>query len=361
MALLPVSFSYGKAMASPGQTPLSVRSVDWLRSVGGAPLVSWVERAWYSHHQPPTGGLPPAGLIPPGASSAPSVPPASARSRAPRGLPVTIPPVVDPALPGEGVWQPAGRRVMGRSAVYEAFVRPDAVHTSLVTGVAWMDPHLLKFKMFAGAQQPGGTWALGSPVPASLRPGLVAAFNSGFRLQDSRGGYFADGRTAGRLVSGAASFVIRSDGTATVGRWGRDVRAGPAVVAVRQNLSLLVDRGRPVSGLARDSLAKWGATLGNRVLVWRSGIGVTAAGALVYAAGPGLSVASLAGVLARAGAVRAMELDINTTWVDYFTFDPAPGSPAAPSNGSRLLSAMVRPPSRYFSPTARDFIAAFAR
>lgn len=355
VALLPVSFSYGKAMAAPGQAPLSVRSVDWLRGVGGAPVVSWVERAWYTHHQPPTGGLPAAGLIPQGGTST------SPRAQALTARPATIPPILRPALRGEGVWHPAGRRVNGHPAVYEAFVRPDTVHTSLVTGVAWMDPRLLAFKMFAGAQQPGGSWRLSSPIPASLRPALVAAFNSGFLLRDARGGYFADGRTAGNLLAGAASFVIRSDGTATVGQWGRDVRSGPSVIAVRQNLSLLVDGGRPVRGLARDSLARWGATLGNRVLVWRSGIGVTASGALVYAAGPGLDVASLAGVLARSGAVRAMELDINTTWVNYFTFDPSPGHPASPGNGSKLLSAMVRPTRRYFSRTARDFIAAFAR
>ncbi len=355
VALVPVSFSFGNAMTAPGQTSVSVRGVDWLRSIGGAPLVSWIERSWYNHHRPAAGGQPKPGLIP-----ATTPPPAAAPRPAP-APPGPIPPVVAPALSGEGAWHPAGQLVNGQAAVYEAFVRPDGVHTSLVTAVAWMDAHLLAVKMFAGAQEPGGAWTLQSPVPASLRPSLVAAFNSGFRLQDSHGGYYADGRTAGHLVAGAASFVIRSDGTATVGEWGRDVRAGPSVVAVRQNLSLLVDGGRPVPGLAHDSLAKWGATLGNQVLVWRSGIGVTASGALVYAAGPGLSVASLAGVLARAGALRAMELDINTTWVSYFTFDPPAGSPARPDNGTKLLAAMARAPSRYFHPTARDFIAVFAR
>ena len=272
-----------------------------------------------------------------------------------------MPPLVTPALPGEGLWHPAGQLVNGQAAVYEAFVRPDTVHTSLVAGVAWMDSRLLDVKMFAGANEPGGSWTLNSPVPLALRPSLVAAFNSGFRLQDSHGGYFADGRTVGSLVNGAASLVIRSDGTATVGAWGRDVSAGPTVLAVRQNLSLVVDGGSPVPGLAQDSVATWGATLGNQVLVWRSGIGVTSSGALVYAAGPGLSVSSLAGILARAGAVRAMELDINTSWVNYFTFDPQPGSPAAPGNGTKLLSTMVRPTSRYFYRTARDFIAVFAR
>ncbi len=54
--------------------------------------------------------------------------------------------------------------------------------------------------------------------------------------------------------------------------------------------------------------ARWGHTLGNQVLVWRSGLGVTADGALVYVAGPGLSAYTLAQLPVRAGAVRAMEL-----------------------------------------------------
>ena len=355
VGLLDGTFSFSKAMTAPGQTPLSVRSVEWLRGIGGAPIVSWVERTWYTHNAPKVGGQPRPGLIPGRADARTPAPPPA------RALPAPIPTVTSPALAGEGVWHAAGRTVNGQSAVYEAFVRPDAVHTSLVTGVAWMDPHLLAFKTFAGAEEPGGSWAAQSPIPIAIRTSLVAAFNSGFRLRDAHGGYFADGRTVGHLVNGAASFVVRADGTATVGQWGRDVTAGPSVVAVRQNLSLLVDRGAPVPGLAHDSLAKWGATLGNQVLVWRSGVGVTASGAIVYTGGPGLSVASLASVLSRAGAVRAMELDINTTWVNYFTFDPAPGSSASGVNGTKLLAGMARPSSRYFRTTARDFIAAFAR
>ena len=74
-------------------------------------------------------------------------------------------------------------------------------------------------------------------------------------------------------------------------------------------------------GLDQNDNSRWGATLGGSVHVWRSGVGVTADGALVYVGGSGLSIVDLANVLARAGAVRAMELDINTAWVNYSHFD----------------------------------------
>ncbi|MGH9066521.1 MAG: phosphodiester glycosidase family protein, partial [Acidimicrobiales bacterium] len=276
--------------------------------------------------------------------------------------PAPIPPIASPALPGEGQWHPIGRKVHGLTAMYAARVRPDTVHTSLVTAVAWMDPKLLSAKLFAGAKQPGGgPWPNMAPIAAGLRPSLVAAFNSGFKMSDAHGGYYSDGRTAVPLVNGAASFVIYKNGTATVANWGRDATMGTNIASVRQNLTLIVDHGKPVGGLGSGSYRQWGATVGNKVLVWRSGIGVTKNGALVYAAGKGLSVSSLANVLAHAGAVRAMELDINSDWTNFFIFNPAPGQPALPSNGTRLLPDMVRPPQRYFEATARDFIAMFAR
>src|SRR5204863_3289220 len=121
------------------------------------------------------------------------------------------------------------------------------VHTSLVVGVAWMDTRMLRATLVAGTQSPGGTgWRWNAEVPRRARAGLAATFNSGFLLQDARGGYYAEGRTAAPLVDGAASLVIGSDGTVTVGTWGRDVRMSPDVAAVRQNLSLIVDHARPV-------------------------------------------------------------------------------------------------------------------
>ena len=50
--------------------------------------------------------------------------------------------------------------------------------------------------------------------------------------------------------------------------------------------------------LARMTIHKWGATLAGAVYVWRSGVGITADGALVYVAGPDLNITDLANVLA---------------------------------------------------------------
>jgi hypothetical protein len=366
--LSPSAWSYGAALAAPGNLPLTVRSVEWLRDHHARWLVNDVENFWYNHHKPKKGGLPKEALgrlVPAPTTAAGGSSAASSTAPGVRHLPAPadIHAIVANPLPGEGKWQPLGQPVNGVPAMYSAYLRPDPVYTSLVTAVAWMDPTLVKAVLYAGVQEPGGSgWRYQAPVTVDDRTNLLAAFNSGFKLADSRGGYFAQGRTIRALQPGAATLAIRADGTPTVGQWGRDIQMGPDIAFARQNLALIVDNGQPVPDINQGGLSKWGATLGNKVLVWRSGVGVTSSGALVYAGGNDLSAASLAGVMARAGAVRAMELDINSEWVDYFTYAPAaPGQPSANLTVTKLLPDMRASLNRYFSANSRDFIAIFRR
>ena len=135
----------------------------------------------------------------------------------------------------------------------------------------------------------------------------------------------------------------------------------PDIASVRQNLALMIDNGQLDPALDENDTSKWGATLGNKALVWRSGVGVDANGALIYAGGPSLSVLSLARTLQAAGAVRAMELDINTDWVSAYTYvnDPAT-DPNAPVVGIKLGGDMSRSGDRYLQLGERDFFAFFA-
>jgi len=355
--------SLGSALTDPSMgTSLAGRLAEWARENGGASVVVWAENLWYSHHPPPVGGRPPKGAI----RRATVRPPASAATSAVPHLPPPAPiqPFASPPIPGEGQWSPAGRLVDGLPAVYETTLRPDPVHTSYVVGVAWMDTKLLRATLYSGSQIPGGgPYADTAPVSPQAARTLVAAFNSGFLMSNAEGGYYTEGRMVVPLRPGAASFVVYRDGTATVGEWGRDVTMTPDVVSVRQNLDLLVDGGQPAPGLNANDTTKWGFTLGDNVYVWRSGLGVTADGALVYVGGPGLNITDLANLLVRAGAVRAMELDINTDWVDFATYAPVPPTaPASPANGTNLLPGMAGTPARYFATWwARDFITMSAR
>ena len=250
--------------------------------------------------------------------------------------------------------------VHGVPAIYGTYLRPDRVHTSYVAGLASMDPRLLQFQLRPGHEDPGpASWGYAPYLPAGSRQGLLATFNGGFKINQAGGGFYLNGITRGTLTSGAASMVYYRDGRVAVGVWSRDVRMTSQVVGVRQNLRLIVDHGVVPTSVDQNVQGQWGATLGGGYYVWRSGVGVTRDGRVVFAYGPALSVRTLAGLLQRAGAVEAMQLDINPTWMSYMYYRPTsrPADPA-PVN---LLPTQQEPADRYYSINSRDFTAVFAR
>ena len=355
--LIWLAVSLGGALTNPALgSSYSARLAEWFREHGAASIVNWVENEWYSHHPPKVGGtLAPGTIRTPKATT--TVPAAPTVAHLPPPAPIV--PIVTPAVAGEGQWSATGRLVDGLPAVYETMLRPSAIHTSFVAGIAWMDTKLLHATLYSGSQIPGGgPFTHTAPVSPADATSLVAAFNAGFLMSGAEGGYYTEGKTIDPLRTGAASFVVYKDGSATVGQWGRDVTMSPEVVSVRQNLDLLVDNGQVVPGAYNASSTAWGATLGNADYVWRSALGVTANGALVYIGGPGLNILDLGNLLVRAGAVRGMELDINTDWVNFSTYRPASATgQASAANGTELLSGMTGTPGRYFeSWWARDFI-----
>ena len=359
-----LGLSLGSALTNPSNgVSVSARFAEWGRQHGVGGFITWAENQWYLHHQPPKGGKPPAGAFDAKAHAGTGV-----TASCPTALPIPAPIVspASPALAGEGTWHAAGRLSASCSAIYQAFVRPDAVHTSYVVGVAWMDTKLLAPTLYSGSQIPGGgPFTHSAPIDATAASTLVSAFNAGFRMGDAQGGYFTDNKVIIPLVPNGASAVIYKDGTMNIGSWDNEVKMTPSVVSVRQNLALIVDNGKAVPGLNQADNTKWGATLGGAAYVWRSAMGITANGALVYVAGPGMSITALADILVRAGAVRGMELDINADWVQYSTYAPAVGQLASGANGTPMLPGMAAGtagPSRYFQTWwVRDFFTMSAK
>jgi len=238
-----VGTSVASALTAPGTQSTTARIAEWARNNGMSPLVTWAEQLTY---QPPTvGGAPAANSPLRQLGPAPAVPAGPTPPAGPT-LPATITTPAQPSLPGEGQWKVTAT-VHGSPAMAQTFLRPDATHTSYTAAATWFDPHLVRAQLHPGAAQPGGTgWTVPSFIPPSDRAGLLAAFNSGFKLADAHGGFYEGGRYAKPLVAGAASMVFYTDGTMTVGQWGRGVTMSPKVAAVRQNLTLLVDHAQVV-------------------------------------------------------------------------------------------------------------------
>jgi hypothetical protein len=364
VALIPIAFSYLHTMSEPSNSSLGVRTVEWLRDHGAAGLVAKIESTYYALTAPSKGGPTLRALPRVGYGSAG----AARRSRESQGSatvagqstttayrPARVAPLIHPALAGEGVWRATRPGLEAEPPVLLTTLRNQPEYPRVVAGLAWIDTKRTTVTLNPGRQEPSVSIPRGAmDLPQEKRGKLLASFNSGFKLSDSRGGLALNGHTYATMRNGQATLVGYTDGRVDVVEWSGGPIASSSVAFARQNLPLIVDNGRPNPNL--NSGAEWGATVGGAILVWRSGIGVDRYGNLIYAAGDNQTVPSLADTLIHAGAVRAMELDINSYWVSFITY----GAPEA-GNPTNLLPNMNRSASRYLEPDDRDFFAVYAR
>jgi hypothetical protein len=368
------SWSMGHALTSPGGGTVAERVAEWARDHYLGPLVTLGE--WITYQAPKKGGKPsfslagPKGSEPGSGKGGTGGSGGSGGSGHAKGTHNKAPAFVVPArlsspagrpLKGEGVWRVL-YSVHGQPAIYATYLRPDAVHTSYVAGIVSMDPRLLRFQLHPGTEDPGpGSYggAQAEIAPGSRR-GLAATFNSGFKIASSGGGFYLNGtHRGGPLVKGVASMVYYRNGSLRIGVWGHNLRMSHNVAGVRQNLHPIVEHGKVPSTVDKNVQSSWGATLGGGYYVWRSGIGTTSDGRIIFVYGPALDVRTLAELLRRAGCVEAMELDINPDWTNFMFYKPGhhPGDPTPVS----LLPDQVQPASRYYALTNRDFTAVYAK
>jgi hypothetical protein len=354
LALLPPLVSYLGVLTQTSDSSLGIRTIEWMRDHGARAIVNEAENLYYTLNAPATGG--------PALRALPRQPGTGSAGQAPQShvalayRPAPIRPVIHPVLPGEGVWRSTFAGHARRPPVLVTSFRPDPNYPELVAGVAWIDTRLTTTWLYPGRLEPAVSLPSRGPmqVPTPLRSRLVATFNSGFKLSDSGGGFATGGHTYAPLKNGLATIVRYRDGRIDITKWQGGPQAPANVIYARQNLSLIIDHRRLNPNLSDGP--QWGATLGNAVRVWRSGLGIDQHGNLIYTAANDQTVASLAEILRRAGAVRAMELDINTYWTSFISYRRPGGSAAA-----NLLADMDRSPLRYLTPDDRDFFAVYLR
>ena len=349
--LIPAAISYMPAMGEKHNVGLGVASVEWMRQNGGNAVVSEIENWYYSLKAPSKGGPP--------LRSLPQVGIAATKEHAqPHHYyqPPGVKPLIHPALPGEGVWKPAGAHSGPQPPVLLTTFRSDPEYPHFVAGVAWIDSSRTHLAYVPGlAEPPEPLEHRGSgEVPPGQRQRLVATFNGGFPLETSNAGLIYRGKVVETMVDGIATIVEYRDGRVDIVRWHQGAGAPADVWFAKQNLPPIIDEGKLNPDLSDGP--EWGETVNNAIRVWRSGLGVDRHGNLIYAAADYQTVESLAKILQRASAVRALELDINEDWTSFITYR----HPAAlePSN---LLPEMFRPAERYLTPDERDFFAVYVK
>jgi hypothetical protein len=343
--------SYVRALLYPGNASFAVRSVEWIRDHGGGKLVDTIETWRYSHQAPPASGEP---------HDIPSAGQPVAAAGQIAGLPrIKVLPGVK-ALALEGAWSPARQSAHGKTLLWTSWFRPDPAHLPVTAAAALIPQSADTLRLMPGTREPvvGMASKDGYSVPSSARPGLVAVFNAGFKTANSHGGWWTTQSTAVQLVDGRASVVIDRNGVARIGSWNKTVRMSRNVVAVRQNLDLVITGGKIVDGLSSNWQGRWGSTRSQFQYTWRSGLGTDARGNLIYVAGQGLTLATLAVAMQQAGIVEGMELDIHASMVSFNIEYPAGNSAVT---GKRLLGSMSSPADRYLTDDQRDFFYVVAR
>ncbi len=344
--------------------PLQQRMATWGRDHGYSPIIDWLEARTYD--EPPsvepadelaldddlTGRTTTSTTVAEGPTES-TVPPTSTIPTPQAPAPLAT--YFTPALAGEGQWAEIAR-AGGQPAVWATSIRPYPDAGGVVATMAVIDQTYLRASMFNGDEEPGGSWVRDDHVPTELYAPLVVAMNSGFRFEHINGGYMTEGQVLKPLLAGEATMAIGPDGRMVIGELGREILDDGSWVSIRQNLKLMVDGGVSTVNTPATSGVWWGADFGREVYVNRSAVCELADGRLAYLLVGKVDAAQMAQSLVNVGCVKAVQLDINGTWPNFFTFVHNADGSLQPVFLDRRMGSNTY---RYLRKSAKEFFAFF--
>lgn len=234
-------------------------------------------------------------------------------------LPPNITPYIDTStsLSGEGKWDK-----IDDTDMYTTFIRTDPTRPYSVVNLVFIPMKKFDIAEVAGTKYPGGpNYVPGTgmiPLDIQRSGKLTAAFNGGFKEKDGHYGMYSDDVMYVPLKKSMATFFIYKDGHVEIKSY--DGNPLPRnVVGARQNGPFLVFKGKTTKDTSQG-VDMWAGTATGGYITWRSGLGITNSGDLIYAVGPSLTPTALADALRLATSVNAIELDINDFWVRFNLF-----------------------------------------
>jgi hypothetical protein len=248
--------------------------------------------------------------------------------------PPAFTPVITPALPGEGQWIALDRDPFitdaasgGPAAFVTSFVRPDRERPDVRVYVTLWDPRQIALHMEAGTIEPISANGERGPgmiprTPEVMRH-VVAAFNGGFQAQHGEYGMVANGIEYLPPKPYAATVVELRDGSNGWGAWPSSGDVPDDVIALRQNLTALVQNGK----FNPWGRGWWGGTppgWPDQVHSTRSAICLTKGGFEGYFYSTSISAEDLARGMLAAGCSFGMHLDMNPGHAGFEFYDVAP-------------------------------------
>ncbi len=287
----------------------------------------------------------------------PTLPPAP--TAPPNDLPAPLKPMGHVA--GEGVWSEFITSPSGQPVGYRTFLQPDPQRAYALSAVVALDLTATRLHYVLGSVEPvSPDTTIDRPgrIPnADIKSGLViAAFNGGFRARHGNFGVMANGTVAIAPRIGLGTVAMFDDGRVAIGTWGAEVFYATGLRNWRQNGPLILHNGQINRHTADTAPEDWGYSLDGHTATWRSGLGLSADGhTLYYVAGPFLTLPVLAQVMAATGAANAVQLDINSYWVNFDAIISGSGGPV-----SVPMMDGMKNDDRYLHVFERDFFYVMA-
>lgn len=299
----------------------------------------------------------PSGIACSGVLAVPAQTPIPPKAQAEAACPPSVTGIGD--MKGEGVWNPyLTDSFLGKVAACRTFFQPDLERPYAIVAVVSFNLDVVNLHYVLGSQEPVSNVQIDRPgviPPADLQPDLLlAVFNGGFKARHGHFGVMVDGTTLIPPIDEFGTIALYKDGTLRIGAWGSEITPSPDIAFWRQNGPLLVQKGQINPRIYNQSPQDWGSSIDGSfpVATWRSSLGISADGkTLYYAAGPSLTLESLAQALITAGAYQAVQLDINNYWVYFGEVVFNEGKPKT----APLFPEWKDNPDRFLHPYIRDF------
>jgi hypothetical protein len=254
--------------------------------------------------------------------------------------PAPIKPVFSSPLPGEGQWIGLEkdafitRTSSGTApALVTSFIRPDPRRPDARVYMTLWDPRQIALHMEAGTVEPISATGEHGPGMIPRTPEVmnhvVAAFNGGFQAQHGEYGMLANGIEYLPPKPYAATVAELRDGSNVFGSWPAEGAVPDDFVALRQNLTALVQDGK-FNPWGRNW---WGGTppgWPDQIHSARSAVCLTEEGFMGYFYSASIAADDLALGMIAARCSFGIHLDMNPGHAGFEFYDVAPEGHLAP-------------------------------
>jgi hypothetical protein len=244
--------------------------------------------------------------------------------------------------------------------LFRTVVHPHPVSRFVSVTVVAVDLSRASLHLVAGTEDP-----VAPHVPQTERTGLVpsdhqasllAIFNGGYQTPHGRWGVMIGGQLLVPPRDTGCTLAMYRDGSARIATWPALAASQSSMLAFRQTPPCLLEGGELHGDLAAYREGAWGGRVPNVVTRNRSAVGVDESGrVLFYGFGDEAGARMLADGMRYAGAVAALQLDINYYWTRFLLVGKKTAeaplqitSPLAPKMQFEARAYVARP-------TARDF------